>query len=169
MFKYWNVDFFRIIKINREWWWSLYWSSLHSCVATKRLECTRIQRLTTPSPSGQLSLSPERSSGCARRDFRLSFSMSAGSARMAWPQAFYQNIILQTARTAPKERQYLGPAKDKTAVKSRCVQGISSEDTYKLRRIKWCVIAAHRLTLVVHQELFKIPPGMCSQKHLFNG
>ena len=49
------------------------------------------------------------------------------------------------------------------------LKGISSEDTYKLRRIKGFVIAAHRLTLVVHQELFKIPPGMCSQKHLFNG
>ena len=68
-----------------------------------------------------------------RKDFRLRFSMSAGSARPAWPQAFYLNVILQSA---PKERQYLGPAEDKTAVKSRCVQGISSEDTYKLRRIK---------------------------------
>ena len=60
-----------------------------------------------------------------RKDFRLRFSMSAGSARPLIENLSlkYLNIILQSA---PKERQYLGPAKDKTVVKSRCVQGISS-------------------------------------------
>ena len=51
--------------------------------------------------------------------------MSAGSARPLIENLSlkYLNIILQSA---PKERQYLGPAKDKTVVKSRRVEGISS-------------------------------------------
>ena len=168
MFNYWNVDFFRIIKKNWEWWWVLYWSSPHSSVTTKRLECTRIQRLTTPSPSGQLSLSPERSSGWREGLQTKIFNERRFSPARHGRKLFIKILFSNLLALPQKNVNIWDLQKTRLWLKADVLKGYL-QDTYKLWRIKWFVIAAHRLTLVVHQELFKIPPGMCSQKYLFNG
>ena len=71
-----------------------------SSIATQRLECTRVRTLATPSPSGQLSLSPERSYGRWEEAVLETLIFNEWGFRMQGP-----------ARTGPKERQYLGPGK----------------------------------------------------------
>ena len=100
-----------------------------------------------PSPSEQLSLSPERSWGRWEEAFlRLWFSTSEGSGCKVQFTLAQKNVNIW----------YLGRTWGLNAFLLYKVY--FKEETYKLRRIKWFVIATHWLALVVHQELFKIPP-----------